>query len=468
MTDGRHRKYDGAMSTLNLIVAVATTLLAFPVAASQEPAKEWLQEPVVVLDGTVDPAKMTEGEVPPLPDAIVQPMPPAFRLAATGAAAGLDQDTYLETLAAIDRGLDHLRRRQDPRGVWMAEDVATPTDEPQKPAPVSLAVTAMGMQGFAQRGFTVENDPTLRRAVQAIMAARDEDGTIDGGSLTNYVNAAMVSGMASLEDPRFQDAVQHGVESLTRHQWNRDEGIGARKDWFGGAGYGSRGRPDLSNTQTMLQALHDSGMSPDNHAFQQAVVFLSRTQNLTAVNPSDWAGDDGGFVYTPANGGESMASQYAGEGRYAENMPEGVARSLRSYGSMTYAGFKSLIYAGLTEQDPRVQAAYNWLRTHYTFDRNPGVGQQGLYYYYLAMARALRAAQQPIITDTDGIEHDWRAELADAIMKRQRKDGSWINPEDRWMEGNDELTTVYAVLALEEILKPAPLAAQRRSERTTP
>ena len=87
-----------------------------------------------------------------------------------------------------------------------------------------------------------------------------------------------------------------------------------------------------------------------------------------------------------------MASQYAGEGRYAENMPEGVARSLRSYGSMTYAGFKSLIYAGLTEQDPRVQAAYNWLRTHYTFDRNPGVGQQGLFYYYLAMARALRAA----------------------------------------------------------------------------
>ena len=72
--------------------------------------------------------KMTEGEVPPLPDAIVQPMPPVFRLAATGTAAGLDQDTYLETLAAIDRGLDHLRRRQDPRGVWMAEDVATPTD----------------------------------------------------------------------------------------------------------------------------------------------------------------------------------------------------------------------------------------------------------------------------------------------------------------------------------------------------
>ena len=422
----------------------------------------------MVLDGTIDPARMTEGAVPPLPDSIVQPMPPAFRLAANGADAAIDEQTYSNALSAIDRGLDHLRQCQDRRGLWMSDDTATPTDEPEAPAPVAIAVTAMGLQGFAQRGHTPESDQSLRRALQAILAVRGEDGTIDGGSLSNYVNAAMVSGMASLEDPRFQDAVQNGVASLTRHQWNRDEGIGARKDWFGGAGYGNRGRPDLSNTQTMLQALHDSGMSPDDPAFQQAVVFLSRTQNLTAVNPSDWSGNDGGFVYTPANGGESMASQYAGEGRYAEQMPEGVARSLRSYGSMTYAGFKSLIYAGLTEQDPRVQAAYNWLRTHYTFDRNPGVGQQGLYYYYLAMARALRAAQQPIITDAEGIEHDWRMELAQAIMKRQRDDGSWINTEDRWMEGQDELTTVYAVLALEEILKPAPLAAQRRTEDTTP
>ena len=84
-----------------------------------------------------------------------------------------------------------------------------------------------------------------------------------------------------------------------------------------------------------------------------------------------------------------------------------------------------------------------------------------------------RAAQQPIIVDTDGIEHDWRAELADAIMKRQRKDGSWINPEDRWMEGNDGVDTVYAVLAAEEILKPAPwphnveVNEQRHDHRST-
>ena len=449
-----------------LIVAALFTNLGH--AEDGDDTRPWLLEPVDPLSKAVDPAKITEGDIPPLPDAIVQPMPPSFRLAERAEDAAIDEALFTQALDGIDRGLEHLRRRQNERGVWMAAAQAAPTDEPDQASPTSIAVTAMAVQGFAQRGHDHTEDATLRRALQAILDARGEDGLVDGDSLTNYVTASMVSGLASLEDHRFREAVELGLESLTKHQWNRNEGIGARKDWFGGAGYGNRGRPDLSNTQAMLQAMHDAGMSPDEPAFQQAVVFLSRTQNLSSVNPSEWAENDGGFIYTPANGGESMASQYVGEGRHGEFIPAGTPRSLRSYGSMTYAGFKSLIHAGLTEHDPRVKAAYNWLRTHYTFDENPGVGQQGLYYYYLAMARALRAAQQPIIIDADGVKHDWRADLTQAILSRQRADGSWINTQDRWMEGNDELVTVYAVLALEELLKPAPLASLRRKDDSAP
>ena len=214
------------------------------------------------------------------------------------------------------------------------------------------------------------------------------------------------------------------------------------------------GRPDLSNTQLMLDAMYDSHMSPDEPAFQRAVAFLSRAQNLKATNPSAWAGDDGGFIYTPANGGESMASQYAKEGRYGEHIPEGEFRSLRSYGSMTYAGFKSLLYAGLSQGDVRVRAAFDWIRRHWTFDENPGVGRQGLYYYYHAMARALAVAQQETIVDTNGVAHEWRVELIDAITSRQREDGTWRNDVDRWLESEPELATAFAVLALEEALKP--------------
>ncbi len=424
------------------------------------PGPDWQTPPAVPIDQRIDPSRMTESELPPLPNAITAPPPPTFRIAMRSEDAPVDPETWTRSVAAIDRGLDFLRSRQARNGFWMMGDKTPPTDAPEQATPVAAAITAMGVQSFAQRGLDPDSDPTLSKAIIATLSVREQDELMNN-ALANYIRSAMVSGLASLEDPRFRDAVDNGVLELTKHQWDRDEGIGVRSDWFGGAGYGNRGRPDLSNTQNMLQALYDSGMSPDEPAFQEAVVFLSRTQNLKAVNTSTWSGDDGGFVYTPANGGESMGSQHAGEGRYGELIPAGQPRSLRSYGSMTYAGFKSLIYAGLNENDPRVRAAYDWIRSHWTFQENPGLGQQGLYYYWLAMSRALRAAQQPIITDAEGTPHDWRRELADAILRRQRTDGSWMNPEDRWLEGEQEMATLYAILALEELLKPVtPTSAE--------
>ncbi len=122
---------------------------------------------------------------------------------------------------------------------------------------------------------------------------------------------------------------------------------------------------------------------------------------------------------------------------------------------MTYAGFKSMLYAGLSPDDVRVRAAFDWIRRHWTFEENPGLGQQGLYYYYHTMARALRAGQQDSITDLSGTSHNWRHELIDAIASRQRGDGSWQNPADRWLEGQPVMATIYSVLALEEAIKPA-------------
>ncbi len=235
--------------------------------------------------------------------------------------------------------------------------------------------------------------------------------------------------------------------------WDQGEGLTARQDWFGGAGYGNRGRPDVSNTQIMLDALYEAGVSPDEPSVQRALAFISRAQNLRRTNTASWAGNDGGFVYTPANGGESMASEAAGEGRHGELIPAGRPRSLRSYGSMTYAGFKSMLYAGLSPDDVRVRAAFDWIRRNWTFDENPGLGQQGLYYYYPTMARALRAAQQHTIV-VDGSVHNWREELVDAVAARQLEDGSWRNPADRWLEGEPVMATIDAVLALQEALKP--------------
>ena len=191
---------------------------------------------------------------------------------------------------------------------------------------------------------------------------------------------------------------------ITENQWDDAEGVDPTKDWYGGAGYGNGKRPDLSNTQMMLDAMHDAGVSADDPAMQRALAFVARTQNRKATNPSGWAQNgagDGGFVYSPANGGESFASDAAGEGRYGEKL---AVKSLRSYGSMTYAGFKSLLYAGLSKEDPRVKDAMAWIAAHFTFEENPGLGQQGYFYYVHAMSRALHAAQLRLALAVDAHE----------------------------------------------------------------
>ena len=121
---------------------------------------------------------------------------------------------------------------------------------------------------------------------------------------------------------------------------------------------------------------------------------------------------------------------------------------LRSYASMTYTGLKSMLYAGLTKDDKRVKAALNWLRKYYSVDQNPGLDQQGLYYYYHTFARSLTTLDEDLFEDVKGEKHDWRRELTDALAKRQKENGSWVNAADRWLEGDPNLTTAYSLMAL--------------------
>jgi squalene-hopene/tetraprenyl-beta-curcumene cyclase len=400
------------------------------------------------------PERITESAPPPLPELVILPLPPDRRIATEPIDVPVSAEHWERAHAALDAGLAYLRAQQDADGFWLRDVSVAPTDEPDRPSPVSVAVTALAVKALAQRNDAGAASPAVRKGLAALVEARSAEGAWDGGALTNYVTASVVQALAAVGTLDRAADLRGGVTWLQTNQWDDGEGLRPEQDWYGGAGYGKHGRPDLSNTQMMLDALYDAGLSPSEPAFERAVTFLSRTQNLQATNKSAWAGNDGGFVYTPANGGESMASQAAGEGRYGELLPEGTPRSLRSYGSMTYAGFKSLLYAGLSPDDPRVRAAFDWVRRHWTFEENPGLGGQGLFYYFNTMSRCLRVAQQVHVTDIDGDVHNWREELIVAIVKRQREDGSWVNPADRWLEGEPVLATIYSVLALEEALKP--------------
>ena len=171
-------------------------------------------------------------------------------------------------------------------------------------------------------------------------------------------------------------------------------------------------------------------------AYQHAILYLQRCQNLKTTNDQPWASNDGGFVYRP---GESKAGE----------TPEG---GLRSYAGMTYAGLKSMVYAKLAKDDPRVVAAWEWARLHWSVTENPGLGQEGLYYYYLTMSRALNVYGTEQVVDAKGVSHDWRAELLGQLLSTQGSDGSWKNANSRWMESLPELVTAYAIITAEHTM----------------
>jgi squalene-hopene/tetraprenyl-beta-curcumene cyclase len=107
-----------------------------------------------------------------------------------------------------------------------------------------------------------------------------------------------------------------------------------------------------------------------------------------------------------------------------------------------------MIYAGLTQDDPRVKAALEYIRNNYTLDENPGQGQRGLYYYYQTFGKAMALLKKPTLTDAKGVVHEWRAELVAALAKRQDPNGAWTNRNDSFMEGDPNIVTSYALLAL--------------------
>jgi hypothetical protein len=239
---------------------------------------------------------------------------------------------------------------------------------------------------------------------------------------------------------RYDTVIKNAGQFLKSLQY--DESKVEDKDVkYGGTGYDAKSRPDLSNTQYYLDALLAAGIPRNDPAVQRALKFVSRCQNLAGEHNDQpfarkaAAEDKGGFIYTPVEGGESNAGKTAEGG-------------LRSAGVMTYAGLKSFLYAGVTREDPRVQAAVGWIRSHYTLEENPGQGQAGLYYYYHLFAKAMAALGEDRFADAVGQKHDWRRDLFGALKTRQKPDGSWTNANRAYLENNPDLATAYALLAL--------------------
>ena len=307
-------------------------------------------------------------------------------------------------------------------------------------APAGPGVTALVTTAVLRSGRS-PSDPLVAKSLKYLEGFVGEDGGIHakGSFYKNYETCLAILCFSEANRNGKYDALLKQADAFVKgSQWDEGESKDPSDTFYGGAGYGRSKRPDLSNTTFLVDALKATGNDENSEAIQRALIFVSRCQNLeTEHNTTPFAAkvNDGGFYYTPAGGGSSQAGNTENGG-------------LRSYASMTYAGLKSMIYAGVSEDDPRVKAAVKWLKKNYDLDSNPGMGDAGLYYYYHTFAKALAALGHDKFVDDKGVEHDWRSELIAELASRQRDDGSWANDNSRWLEGDASLCTAYSLLAL--------------------
>lgn len=360
--------------------------------------------------------------------------------------AGLTGELKSKTKSAIDRGTRFLRGKQTPEGRWQMMG----RDEP--------GLTALALTAFfnSPRGYTSEDGPFIRKPLEYIASLAREDGGIYDRGLANYVTCVAVMALEASGEEKYKPLLERARSFLVTLQADEGEGYAPSDKFYGGAGYGSDERPDLSNMSLWMEGMRATGASSKDEAVQKAMKFLNRCQNHSETNTEEWknpktgerfvSGNDGGAAYFPG-------MSYAGYDKLSDGR-----LAPRSYGSMTYALLKCYLFAGVKKDDPRMKAAIGWVQKNFGFEENPGfdtakdkdAGYQGLYYFFYTAALALDAYGEESLVDGEGIPRKWREELAKQVLSLQREDGSWVNDRnDRWWEGEAMIATCYALLTLE-------------------
>lgn len=352
-----------------------------------------------------------------------------------GEAVSVDPALAKAAGAAVARGLDWLQQQQATNGAW---------SRAQFPALTALPLWAVCGSGETNRGAMVD------KAVGFLLSCVQTNGSIcvhvpgvKGGGLPNYNTAIAMTALHATGRRELIPVILAARAYVAGSQHFGDD------VYSGGFGYDrSTGRAytDLDNTFFAMEAMRRTQDAEDHRPATQkrvdvnwnaAIEYVSKLQNTAASSTTN---DAGGFVYNPDDTGKG------GVGTNAEGKVY-----LRSFGSITYVGLLALIYADVTRADPRVVSAVDYASRHWTLDENPGMGAQGLYFYYNVMTRSLATAGINALPRKQGggAEIAWRNEAIRKIVSLQQPDGKWINDNNRFWENDPVLATAYSLLALE-------------------
>lgn len=350
-------------------------------------------------------------------------------LSPTVRAQALSQELTQQAKASVEKGLAWLKSQQKPSGAWSEENMPALTALPL------WAIAASGSKGYA---------PEQERAVACLLGKQRPDGGIyvplpdrKGSGLGNYNTSISVMALHATGRRDLTPAILKARAYIASSQHFGDD---AHAGGFGYDRESQRAYTDLNNTHFSVDAmrrtqaaedLRPAGEKKADLDWDAALKYVEKMQNKEGETA-------GGFAYNtedPKGGTTTNASGKV---------------MLRAYGSMTYAGLLALVHAQLDKSDPRVRSAVDYGSRFWTLEENPGQGQQGLYFYYNVMTRALSAAGLDTLPKANSAEQiRWRADIVRKVVSLQKPDGSWANENNRWWENDPVLATSYALLALE-------------------
>lgn len=341
----------------------------------------------------------------------------------------LKPETEVKAKAALSRGFEWLRSTQSTEGSW---------SDKRFPGMSALALWAMA------NAKDEANAEAAKKAEAYLVACAQPDGGIyvpipgrRGGGLGNYNTCLCLTALHAADAGARHTSVLLAARAYIASTQIETEGLHE-----GGFGYDKKSPREYTDLNNTLYALDAMRLTQDLEESRPAgekkvdVNWDAAKRYVLSMQQTD--GDDaGGFVY----------NREVPRAKNGEKVPQ-----LKAYGSMTYAGLLAMLHCDLSRDDPRVRSVYQYIGKHWTLEENPGQGNQGLYFYYDILARALDAAAIETISLADGTLVDWKEALAEALIRRQQPNGAWVNESNRFWEADPALSTSYALLALTLIL----------------
>lgn len=190
----------------------------------------------------------------------------------------------------LDKGIAYLKSTQKDDGGFSPKF---------GPGVTALVVTALLKNGVSAQ------DPVVAKSLKYLENQIQKDGGVYNKSLANYTTSVAVVAFKEANKTGQYDAVLKNARNFLKTMQNNDD---ATKPSHGGSSYDGKGNPDLSNSSFNLEALLAAGLSKDDPAIVNALIFVSRCQNLPgekqdqAFAKKTTKDDEGGLTYVNVPG----------------------------------------------------------------------------------------------------------------------------------------------------------------------